>query len=727
MVVRDNFRMLSDEENAQFQFVFCRNCSFYECELIEEYTRFRINHAQAHKPQFPITDDNGNCIGTATILDVRIEGQDDESVAEPGSVDAHSHPFDEDILSYDQLKLEDDCIMSYLHVNQIECGRKKVSDGIGDHYKIEMKYDGTILEDTKDRWEPIQPVFISAQTGQGKNYFIENTLIPYVRDLNYKNNTKQKVLILSNRLALQKQVKNRLNGYEDPEDGEDGIYFYNEFADVMTYQSILHNKNRLERVQKNERARYVFVICDEAHFFTSDAMFNPHTQKILFEIVRLFQDAVRVYMSATPYECLEYIIKEEEDYKFRLNFNKPQDEHKYGKMVLYHFKRDYNYLHVNTYSAIDELYEGIVESVAQRKEKWLIFLDDKEKCKAIKTQLETFAEKKKCPLVIENADSKKKAEKVFAVDADSKKDPAYQEIVNNERLNKDTSVLISTSVLDNGVNLTGIRNIVVSEMTKTKCLQMVGRARVSGVNDRKTLYIKRFGVDEVEKQITYLMKQQDAYHSYELAYDRLGDPLQSRGHYDEYNFLSKYYDRDNKDWENAKHWFGRPFDKPTKLYQNEIAKSLLDKRIPFYQVIYDEMVDESAKEDERQEGAAHVGQKYLEYQLSWFGKTYCMDDDITFADKEKAKKEFVAFLESYAESGEQILAGEMTDMFKKKFIELYDAAFSKSDKNSREYGSNKMNDLLEEQNIGYKIGGRPQAGPWTVTRFDRSSKQSQSI
>ena len=90
---------------------------------------------------------------------------------------------------------------------------------------------------------------------------------------------------------------------------------------------------------------------------------------------------------------------------------------------------------------------------------------------------------------------------MYVVDANSKKEPIYQEIVKNERLNKDTYVLISTSVLDNGVNLTGIKNIVVSDMDKSKCMQMVGRARVSDINDRKTLYMKRFCADEADKRI----------------------------------------------------------------------------------------------------------------------------------------------------------------------------------------------------------------------------------
>lgn len=112
---------------------------------------------------------------------------------------------------------------------------------------------------------------------------------------------------------------------------------------------------------------------------------------------------------------------------------------------------------------------------------------------------------------------------MFAVDADSKKDPIYQQILNAEKLNKDTYILISTSVLDNGINLTGIKNIVVSDMIKEKCLQMLGRARVSEANDHKTLYIKRFSADEVDKRIKSLMRQQDAYHKYDLAYDELGN------------------------------------------------------------------------------------------------------------------------------------------------------------------------------------------------------------
>ena len=206
----------------------------------------------------------------------------------------------------------------------------------------------------------------------------------------------------------------------------------------MTYQGLLRLEKRLEKKQKDANSRYIYVICDEAHFFTSDAMFNPHTAKILSAIVRLFQDAIRVYMSATPYECLEYIIEEEDDYKRNyLNWNKPQHKWVTGSIAFYHFRRDYGYLDVKTYSEFEELYEVIVKSVNEKKERWLIFLDDKEKSVNIKNKLLECAAvyAKKHPeakiLVGKENDSNTDTaeENILAVNTNSKSNEAYMKMV----------------------------------------------------------------------------------------------------------------------------------------------------------------------------------------------------------------------------------------------------------------------------------------------------------
>lgn len=589
--------------------------------------------------------------------------------------------------------------------NRIECGCLRVTEGIGDHYKIETDLDSRIEKDIAGKWESSQPVFISAQTGQGKNYFIEHELIPYVRKHNREKNIKQKVLIISNRLALKQQIKSRLLGPSALEGQEGNIYPYSNFADVMTYQSILRAEKRLEKIQKDKKTRYIYVICDEAHFFTSDAMFNPHTSRILCTLIRLFKSAIRVYMTATPYECFNYIIQYEGDYRDLLEQFEKQ---RYSWRVFYHFKRDYSYLDTKTYSKIEELYEIIIRSVNEKKEKWLIFIDDKKMCKTVKYGLETLADEMKMPLVND------KNSKVLVVDADCKNDPVYREIVVQEKLDTNTYILISTSVLDNGVNLNGISNIVISDMDKVKCLQMVGRARVSGLNDRKTLYIKRFDERYVQRRINDFEIQNDAYYHYSLAYRPKPDFEKLKGN-SVYSFLNKYYDADEQDWKNAKHWFGRPADDPHKLYLNEIAESQLTELIPRYQAIYEEMIEE-------QRQGRRVGQKYLEHQLSWFGKTYCEDDDITFADEEKNRKQLITFLEFYAKGEVKITKDDQKE-FRKQFTKLSDAAFGRKDRNkNRDYSKAKINSILEEEAINYQV--EICSSHWVVQEYDWQEEDS---
>lgn len=746
MISNNNFRILTSEEESQYKFPFCCPCEFYPCELVGECGS--VNEIpEIHESQIPIL--RGRIVATSTEQSKNTEKiymakavspvhdkYDGDTIADT----SHSHSTSPDAhraipLSYDQEEFKTDCIMSSFHVCQIECGQKRVSEGIGEHFKIETNYDGTIRENIDGKWEPLQPVFISAQTGQGKNYFVENVLIPYVRELNYKNRTNQKVLIFSNRRALQYQMWNRLNGNDENDDSDnidEKVYHYEDIADVMTYQSLLHREKSLRKKQKNPNSKYIYVICDEAHFFTSDALFNPDTKNILSAIVQVFQDAVRVYMSATPYECLKYIINAEDEYKEKyLNWNKPQHKWASAQMVFYHFKRNYDYLDIKTYFEFDKLYEKIVASVNEKKERWLIFIDDKEKCSAVKEQLlisaEIYAKDHGTHQILEGKRdddaSGPKPEKILVVDAKSKKNRAYQSMVKNEALDKETYVLISTSVLDNGVNLNNINNIVVSDMSRTKCLQMVGRARVGGPDDRKTLYLRIFGSKYTKMKIDSFKEHQDAYHRYALAYEGARDLTQSAG-YSKAQFLSVYYDGYSKNRNNAKHWFGRSTDNPDKLYLNEIAKSMVDKLVPQYQAIFDEMMKDypSDKNLTEAEKERRSGLKYLEYQLSWFGKVHCVDDDITLADKDKEKKAFVTFLESYAEGEVQIDKENQKQRFRPEFTRLYDAAFGRADPNKdRNYGITKMNLLLEDAHINYTVVSY--SSYWIVQEHDWETEE----
>ena len=688
-------------ENEGCTFEFCKSCPLYECELVGEYESFKKERSALDDESYI----NYTCLNKDSFSYQRQDGQDDIP-----------------------------CYMNSDYVIPIECGKKTVKDGIGDHYKIDFESKGyfdekyfdplndewgmktetvwEIQENVEARWSPKQPVFISAPTGQGKNYFIEQTLIPYVRNLNHQYKAEFKVLILSNRLALKEQITRHLDEESSLENGEGKIYSKDDYVDVMTYQSVINSYSTLRNIQEggNEKSRYLFVVCDEAHFFTSDAMFNPNTGAILEIITGLFDDAIRIYMSATPYECLKYITQYEK------KWNKEND----FRMIFYHFKRDYSFLDINTYSDIRELYPEIINSVIDQRKKWIIFIDDIEKCKKIKQELEKTGKELNKPLKNEM----RKNEIIYDVNTDSKKDPIYQRIVAEEKLGMNTSILISTSVLDNGINLNDIDCIVVSDMEKSKCLQMIGRARKSKKSSQKTLYIKKFDRQCVQRRIGYLEKQKEAYHLFDLAYTEDDDRervFSLKDNIAGFNFLNKYYNRNVNDWEDAKHWFARLVSDPNSLYYNEIARDLLNELIMKYNNIINEMeyeydqLDPALSEKEREK---QVGMMYLKYQLSWFGKKYNPENDVTGVRTEKAKKKLLELLETLATSGKELREENLKD-FRSSFISLYDEAFGKSDPNSRQYGVKKMNDLLQRQKIGYMITGPAQKGPWTIIRHEK--------
>jgi len=621
MVWRDNFRNLSEEEKVVFElFEHCSLCDFFPCEQINSYLQYGSNNPESDS--FSYNPDERSC---------------------------HIRHWIQ-ISCTPSVQLPSDKVVY-------------VADGIGDHYQIDLKRNKDI-----DRWESSQPVVISAQTGSGKNYFIENVLVEHVRKLNHKNRTRHKILILSNRIALRLQMADRLNNKHLNEDGnENKIYSPNDNVDVMSYQSFVRRLDTMKVRQgklKDRRPLYLFVICDEAHYFASDAMFNPYTDKTLFNITRIFDEAIRVYMSATPYECLEHIMRHEATAVSQATTG-----------VFYHFARNYSYLNAKYYSELDELKE-IIESSGN--ENWLIFLDNKKKCQTLKAELEEISTLKG---------------RVYAVSAESKDDEVYQRMVVEERIDvfirgkhgeilPKIRVLIATSVIDNGVNFRNIQNVVTSDISRVKTLQMLGRARVAK-GERVTHYIKRFTEDELTFRIDKLKEQQDVYHDYRTS---------SKGN--QLWFREKYCYGIEENWKNTKHWFGRNDGFLDKLFPNDIAVSLVDSLVPTYKSILEEM--------QRSDPAELPGQKYLEYQLSWLGKKYSRENDITLKDKDEGLKSLLEFLNSYADNNNKIFASDQ-GKFKEELAGLIDNTFGKQDKNSRTYGSSKINRIFEEHNIGYGI------------------------
>jgi hypothetical protein len=244
---------------------------------------------------------------------------------------------------------------------------------------------------------------------------------------------------------------------------------------------------------------------------------------------------------------------------------------------------------------------------------------------------------------------------------------------------------------------------------------MVGRARVEK-GDRVNLYLKRFNAQEVENRINFLEEQRDAYHAYNLAGG--SDVFTNKFH-------TKFYHGNVHDWKTAGHLFTRITDSPVYFpslhYQysfNKIAKSYIDKLVLKYRSVLEEM--------KQTDGGQQVnGQKYLEYQLSWFGKNYNHENDITLMNKVSAENELLNFLKSYATAGTQMFKAEQ-EKFRIEFTKLYDKAYPRRDKNTdRKYGLKITNTLLKACNMNYRVDSieakRPEGKRqyWTVVRFER--------
>ena len=160
------------------------------------------------------------------------------------------------------------------------------------------------------------------------------------------------------------------------------------------------------------------------------------------------------------------------------------------------FERDYRYLNTKCFSNETELINIITNSIVANNGRWLIFIDNTKQIAALKNLLE-YRDGEATPL----------KGKVRAVDAESKyKDKSYQEMIVGKNFIKGINVVISTSVIDNGINFWNVDNVVITDTDRTKCLQMAGRARVKkdpvtkAPLSKVTMYIKRHGASFISRE-----------------------------------------------------------------------------------------------------------------------------------------------------------------------------------------------------------------------------------
>lgn len=314
--------------------------------------------------------------------------------------------------------------------------------------KIKNKSVLKALENEMYEFIPSNPILIDAQTGVGKTTFIMKNCIPEA----LKNN--KNVLILINRSAVGTQIKKSvLKAINSPKDGnytEKGLREKENFGNVrvVSYQ-------RLPSFLKEEGVaewcnNLMFVVCDEIHFVVADALFNVLTTYILNLITSKFCHSIRIYMTATSDDVLYPLAEAEKNNNLKVVGYQEFDQ----MFIRYYFKRDFKPYILDFFEELEQIPELIKKT---DDEKWIIFVDKKSDAEYLKNCLNGACD---------------------YVDADCKDTTTWEQIVLEERF--ESKVLITTSVLDNGVNIKddAVKNIVIMSDSKTDFLQMLGRKRL---------------------------------------------------------------------------------------------------------------------------------------------------------------------------------------------------------------------------------------------------------
>lgn len=404
-----------------------------------------------------------------------------------------------------------------------------VTDVIGEKYKKWNMEDRHIMNKRNN-------VFIETQTGTGKTKFIIDKIVPLVNE-SIRSKRKLNLLIVCNRINLKRQLKlellkSNLNLYEfdndiknicNSDNTENNIKETFQILDklskitngitVMSYQQlgeIIYYNNFYYNQHKNNLNFFDFIVFDECHFMLSDLEFNTKCNLIFNELVlKEYSHSFRIFLSATLYElknaidfnaCLENSIKEARRNNCNFNIytffnqyislnhtNNFKEKASLNNEYEFSTGRDYSYLDVKYFKNIEDIIILLKNHFATNKDKWLIFVSKLEDAQYIKNSL--------------------KAEKIsIEIIKSGSKTKEVMNIVSNSSFECD--VLITTKVLDNGINLKdkSIRNLVVMELDKTTFIQEIGRIRVDIKNPHK---INLFIPMKSKKTFSFLKRQYD--------------------------------------------------------------------------------------------------------------------------------------------------------------------------------------------------------------------------
>lgn len=227
--------------------------------------------------------------------------------------------------------------------------------------------------------------------------------------------------------------------------------------DIKSYQSLEY---KIQNGMKIDFTKYAYIVCDEFHYFMSDAIFNKTTDISLNKILAQ-TDKVKIFMSATGDFMKRYIN----------NIKKLET-------IDYHIDINYDFIDELVFFLRDVSIENLLKEIIISDEKAIFFIQSAKKAY--------------------NLHKKYKEYTLFNC---SESNQGYYKYVSKEKINNmlinekfQENVLITTTTMDTGVNITdtSVKHIVCDVEDVGVLIQCLGRRRINKhiPDDKLFVYIK---------------------------------------------------------------------------------------------------------------------------------------------------------------------------------------------------------------------------------------------
>ncbi|GEL75784.1 DEAD/DEAH box helicase family protein [Tenuibacillus multivorans] len=312
-----------------------------------------------------------------------------------------------------------------------------------------------ITNEEIEKWKPGDIITIKAGVGAGKSHFIKTRLFLHAKDNN------KKILMLVHRINCLDQFQ-----YEIQRDKRDQV------IDLKTYQSI---ESEAKTHREFDFSSYDYIVCDEFHYFMSDAGFNKYTDLSLKQILSQ-NSKIRILMSATGDYMKRYL-----------------EEIKGLNPISYPLPINFDFIHKLNFFYHNETLEQLANQFIENGQKAIFFIESAKRAYELHSKFEQHS-------LFNCSKSNKNG---YAKFVDKEK---VSQLLKKEKFEE--LLLITTTTLDAGVNIhdSELNNIVVDVKDTGTLIQCIGRKRLNekDKNDHVELYIKAVNNRSLGQREKYL-------------------------------------------------------------------------------------------------------------------------------------------------------------------------------------------------------------------------------